>query len=75
MTDQSGLSHEISEWDTETLTELIWTEMRGTVPRPLIRQVLAEVKPKFEDARIKTFVPIFIHRQAITQLRAELVKD
>lgn len=75
MTEESQVPHEVTEWNAEIITEQIWVEMQGTVPRPLIRQVIAEVTPKFESARIKTFVHIFLHRQVVTQLRASQVKD
>ena len=60
--------------DVETLLEQIWNHLGGTVSRPTIRQVLAEVIPNYERARIQTFVPIFVHKETVKRLRAGLAE-
>jgi hypothetical protein len=42
------------DWDVETLLERIWNHLGGTVSRSTIRQVLAEVLPNYESARVQT---------------------
>ena len=63
-----------SDWDVETLLERIWNYLGGTVSRSTIRQVLAEVTPNYESARIKTFVPILVHKETVNRLRAGLAE-
>jgi hypothetical protein len=56
--------------DLEALTEELWVDLAGEVDRPTIRQVLTEVAPRYSDARIMTFVPVFVRREALEILRA-----
>ena len=58
------------DWDVETLLERIWNHLGGEVSRSTVRQVLAEVIPNYESARIQAFVPIFVHRETVKRLRA-----
>ena len=58
------------DWDIETLLERVWNHLGGTVSQSTIRQVLAEVLPNYESARIQTFVPIFVHKETVKRLRA-----
>jgi hypothetical protein len=57
--------------DLEVLTEELWSDLDGMVDRHTIRQVLAEVAPAYRDARITTFVAIFVRRDALERLRAQ----
>ena len=62
------------DWDVETLLERIWNYLGGTVSRSTVRQVLAEVIPNYESARVQAFVPIFVHRETVKRLRTGLPK-
>ena len=62
------------DWDVETLLEWVWNHMEGTVSRSTIRQVLAEVIPNYESARVQTFVPIFVHKETVKRLRTGLAE-
>jgi hypothetical protein len=55
--------------DLDVLTDALWEEMHGSVDRPVIRQVLAEIVPRYREAHILTFVPIFVRRDALRILR------
>jgi formaldehyde-activating enzyme involved in methanogenesis len=55
--------------DIETLVEQIWLELDGAVDRAVIEQVVQEVLPRFDDARVKSFVPIFIRKEAKDRLK------
>ena len=59
-------------WDPEIVIEQVWTELEGRVTRSTIRAVLTEVIHKYERAPVQTFVPIFIRRETVEQLRALL---
>ena len=60
------------DWDIESLVEQIWTDLGGQVNRLAIRHQVADVVPAFQDARITTYVPIFVRRRTVEQLRAGL---
>ena len=62
------------DWDVETLIERIWNDLGGKVSRSTICQVLAEVLPNYESARVQTFVPIFIHKDTVKRLRVGLAE-
>lgn len=55
--------------DIETLVEQIWLELDGAVDRAVIEQVVQEVLPRFDDARVKSFVPIFIRKEVKDRLK------
>jgi hypothetical protein len=57
------------DWDVKPVIEQIWKELGGTVSRPAICQELAEVIPAFDNARITTYVPIFVRRRTLARLR------
>ena len=60
------------EWDIEDLTEQIWNELDGEFARSTIHEIVENVIPEYENARIQTFVPIFIRRDTLLRLRASL---
>lgn len=60
------------EWETEAMIERVWHQLQGRVNRTDILQVLLEILPKYEDARITLYVPILVHREAVGVLRARL---
>ena len=54
--------------DLEAIIEQIWKDLEGTASRSDIRSVVIEVAPRYADARIFTYVPIFIGKEARRQL-------
>ena len=65
----------ISEISRHSITEQIWSELNGSVLRSKIQEVQTEVIPRYEEAQIHTFVPIFIHRDAVNRLRSMQTPD
>jgi len=57
------------DWDVQLGVEQIWSDLGGTLSRTAIRQEVAEVIPVFDDARITTYVPIFVRRRTLARLR------
>jgi hypothetical protein len=55
--------------DLEELTESVWRDLHGTEDPAQIRHVLVELLLKYKDARILTFLPILLRRDAIEALR------
>ncbi|KPK11021.1 MAG: hypothetical protein AMJ56_06850 [Anaerolineae bacterium SG8_19] len=60
-----------SQVDFEVILERIWVDLEGANSRSDIRKVLMEVAPAYEGARIKTYVPIFLRRDALRRLQGE----
>jgi hypothetical protein len=58
------------DWDLQLVVEQVWSDLGGTVSRAAICQELTEVIPTFDDARITTYVPIFVRRLTVARLRA-----
>jgi len=56
----------------DALIETIWHELDKRLPRERVGCVVAEVALGFQNASVKTFLPIFIHRRALERLRQEL---
>jgi len=54
--------------DLEVIIEQIWKDLGGTASRSDIRSVVIEVAPRYADARIFTYVPIFIGKEARRRL-------
>ena len=59
---------ENSQDDQEAIVEQIWNDLRGQASRSDIRRVLIEVAPKYKNALIKTYVPIFLCRDVRERL-------
>ena len=59
---------ENSQIDQEAIIEQIWHDLRGTASLSDIRKVVIEVAPRYADARIMTFVPIFLGREVRRRL-------
>ena len=58
--------------DVATMVDQIWNDLQGVVSRSTIRQVLLAILPEYEQARIRTFLPILMRRKAVEMLRVEL---
>jgi hypothetical protein len=56
----------------DSLIETVWCELDKQVPRERVGCIVTEVARGFQDAAVKTFLPIFIHRRALERLRQEL---
>ena len=61
-------------WDVETLIEQVWNDLGGAVTQSTVRQVLAQVMPRYENARIQTYVPIFLRKETVKRLRAGMAQ-
>lgn len=58
-----------SNYVDEALVEKIWRNLDKQITRDQIRQAALEVAADFREARITTFVPIFIYRVTVERLR------
>jgi hypothetical protein len=55
-------------FDVNQMTEQIWRELGGKVSRETVQQVVSDVTPRYHDARILAYVPIFVRRDALREL-------
>jgi hypothetical protein len=60
---------EASIVNLEEMTDSVWLELHGTVDTTRIRHILIDLLLKYQDARILTFLPILMRRDAIEILR------
>ena len=65
--DQPG-NENAARIDLEPLIASIWEEMHGLIDRGMILQALEEALPKYQNARIQTFVPILMRRDVTEKL-------
>ena len=70
MSGNNGVVRTPGDWDVETIVAKIRRDLNGSVTPSMVEEVLNEVIPKYTNARIQTFVPIFIHRDAVRQLKS-----
>ena len=56
----------------DVFVEAIWHELDCQLPRERVRRVVAGIAVGFQDATVKTFLPILVRRQALVQLRKEI---
>ena len=56
----------------DSLVEQLWRELNGQVSRQQIVGAVTEIAAGFEKATVRGFVPIFVHRRALEQLRGTL---
>jgi len=54
--------------DLDAIIERIWIDLGGTASRSDIRKVVNEVAPRYANARIKTYVPIFLGKEVRRRL-------
>jgi hypothetical protein len=58
--------------DLNKLTEGICDDLQETVKPADVTQLLAMLLPQYQDARIQTFIPILLRREAIKILRRSI---
>lgn len=58
--------------ENDSIIEKVWQDLDGQLSREQIGHTVAEIALEFQDAPVKTFVPIFIHREAVARLKSQL---
>jgi len=61
--------YEAMSYVDESLVEKVWRDLDEQLPREQVAHVVAEIALEFQDATVKTFLPILIHRQAMARLK------
>jgi len=57
-----------SEYIDDGLIEEIWQDLDGLISHEQIRRAAYEVAARYQDAKISTFIPIFIRRNTKERL-------
>ena len=65
----AGVDDGTRSFDQNSLIETIWKECHGRIEREQIRQAILKAEAKYQTATIKTFIPIFIRRDVLEELR------
>jgi hypothetical protein len=58
-----------SGYADKALIESIWKALDGRVDRGHIRQAILEAAAGYQNATVKTFIPIFIRRDVLQRLK------
>ena len=66
----NGVNKTLADWDVDTIVEQIFSDLNGALARSEIQEILKEVIRKYESARIQIYVPIFIRRDTVNQLKS-----
>ena len=67
-----ALQYDVVDRLDEALIEKVWYDLDWKLPRERVRCVVAEIALGFQDARVKSFLPIFIYRRALERLKQEI---
>ncbi|MEW5956927.1 MAG: three-helix bundle dimerization domain-containing protein [Chloroflexota bacterium] len=59
---------DVNNYVDDLLVEKIWCDLGKQLTHEHVRQVALEIAAEFREARIMTFVPIFIHRLTLERL-------
>lgn len=57
-----------ADWTVDTIADQISRSLNGSVAREAFVQIIKQVAPRYEDARIQIFVPILIQRDVMNEL-------
>jgi hypothetical protein len=58
-----------TDWDIHKIANELFRDLNGSVTLSVIQETLEQVIPRYESARIQTYVPIFIRRETIKRLK------
>lgn len=53
-----------ADWDIDGMTEELFRELNGSVSRVTVERTLCSLFTSYEDAPVKSFVPVIVRRQA-----------
>lgn len=59
----------------DLLIEKLWHDLDGQLSREVIVMVVKGVADRFRDVSVRAFVPIFIRRQALEELKWQLERE
>ena len=59
-----------THWNLDTIGNEIFHDLNGSVTLSVIQETLKGIIPRYENARIQTYIPILIRREAEKLLQA-----
>ena len=59
-----------TDWNIDTIGNEIFHDLNGSVNISVIQETLKGIIPRYENARIQTYIPILIRREAEKLLQA-----
>lgn len=62
-----------SELDIDVLVELVWLDLEGSVPRSDVEATVSQLICRYENAKVKQYLPILVQRQAKQLLRKRAI--
>jgi hypothetical protein len=66
--DSITMNYHRADWDAGAIAEQIFNKLNGSFSREAILGTIKDTIPKYEDARIQTYVPILLQRDVINKL-------
>lgn len=67
--------HDVMDNVDGSLVDTLWRDLGDQVSREQIARVVTEIAARFQTATVTAFVPIFIRRRALEQLRSQLFSE
>ena len=72
MFDEGGVqANDRADWDIDGMTEELFRELNGSVPKATVERALCSLFAIYENAPVKSFVPVIVRRQAKDLLREQ----
>lgn len=63
------------EEDLRIIVELVWLDLQGSISRDIVRQTVSSLYEEYDEAKVRTFLPILIQRRAKELLLREKVVE
>ncbi|MGB3715859.1 MAG: CYTH domain-containing protein [Candidatus Promineifilaceae bacterium] len=63
------------DWDVEAIVEQVWSNLDGRLPRSTIGTTVVRLLQKYDDAVIRIYVPLLVHREATELLRTAVSEE
>ena len=61
--------------ENDSIIDKVWQDLDRQLSREQIGRTVTEISLEYQDATVKAFVPIFIHREAVERLKRQLTED
>ena len=52
------------EEDLNIIVDLVWLDLQGSILRDIVRQTVSSLLKEYDEAKVRTFIPVIIQRRA-----------
>ena len=52
------------EEDLNIIVDLVWLDLQGSISRDIVRQTVSSLFKEYDEAKVRSFVPIIVQRRA-----------